>query len=93
MKFRNVFASSLLKVGTGGWQAQNSYNFLKSNLKEHQTYKVIIQDVNDEIIDLNASLMAGVSRELCNIHSRLKQQSRPKEPANLPGILAPKQAK
>jgi hypothetical protein len=98
LKFGNAFASSMLRVGTGGWQVQNSYDFLKSNLKEHQTYKVIIQDVNDEMIDINASLMAGVSRELCRIHSKLKhkakqsQKTKGRDPPSIPGILTRKKA-
>lgn len=36
-------APNILKSATFGWQAHNSYNFLKKNIiDQKQTYKVII---------------------------------------------------
>jgi len=50
----------------------NSYNFLRSNVSSHKrTYKVIIQDQADEIIDIKCSLMFGVANEASRVQSLL----------------------
>lgn len=71
-KFHSILATPILKSTTFGWQAHNSFNFLKKNKKPgKRTYKVIIQDHADEIIDINCSLMVGVANEVCRVQSSL----------------------
>lgn len=63
-KFHSKISSSLIKYGTLGWQVQNAYNYLKSSY-DQGCYKLIMCDKDDEIIDLNCSLMVGVANEIC----------------------------
>ena len=65
-KFYGKTAVHLLKHFSFGWQVQNGYIFLKKHLIEEEScYKVVMCDLNDEIIDAQTSLMIGIARELC----------------------------
>ena len=48
-KFHGSIALEFYKVVTGGWQAQNAYNYLKTDTKK-PVYKLCLCDKNDEII-------------------------------------------
>ena len=63
-KFFGDMARMFFKFGSQGWQANNSYNYLQKG--EKKCYKVIMQDKADEIINLQASLLFGVAREICH---------------------------
>ena len=65
-KFYGPTAAQLLKQFSFGWQVQNGYNYLKGHLTPGvHSYKVVMCDLNDEIIDVQTSLMVGIARELC----------------------------
>jgi len=49
-KFYGDFARMFLKVSSFGWQANNSFNYLLS--EKGKSYKVIICDPADEIVEL-----------------------------------------
>lgn len=66
-KFYSDVSIPLIKYGTGGWQAQNAFNILKTPNKKDGCYKVVMCDKSDEIIDLHCSLMVGVASEFCRI--------------------------
>lgn len=63
---------SLMTLGTPDWQIQNGFNFLRPN-KRRQTYKLIMQDRNDELVDLSASLMVDLAKQLCHNQSWLQE--------------------
>ena len=75
-KFYSDVSIPLIKYGTGGWQAQNAYNILKTPLKKEGCYKVVMCDKSDEIVDLHCSLMVGIASEFCRIQY-LKTKSNP----------------
>jgi len=52
-KFYGKSAIYLLNQFSFGWQVQNGYNFLKEHLlTKDSSYKVVMCDLNDEIIDV-----------------------------------------
>lgn len=63
-KYHGKLASWLLKMGSCGWSVQSHKNFLKE-IPEKSCYKVITQDKNDDIVHIQASLVIGVAREVC----------------------------
>ena len=80
-KYHGSFADYLFKIGSCGWQAQNDYHVLQQPWRETAAikardeennapepascYKVITQDRHDEIIEVQASLMVGIAKEVC----------------------------
>ena len=66
-KFFSPIAKYFFKYGTLGWQANNSFNYLKESKTSKQCYKLVMCDKNDEIVDMKASLLMGAAREICNI--------------------------
>ena len=86
-KFYSIFSAPLLKYTTMGWQAQNSFNFLKFNPKK-PCYKVVMCDIADEMIDVHCSFMVGLVNELSSMQSKLKSPQ-----LNRPGILDEKQCR
>ena len=61
-KFHGSLAANLFKFGSGGWQCQNAYNYLKSS--DNKCYKVVMCDKNDEIVLLQTSQMVGIANEV-----------------------------
>ena len=59
-KYFGIAAWWLFNVGNCGWQIESDFDFIKTS----ESYKVIMQDKNDEIIDIRGSLMAGVANEI-----------------------------
>jgi hypothetical protein len=66
-KFYGEIAISLFKFGTGGWQANNAWNYLKQGDEKKKCYKIVMCDINDEIVGVQCSLMAGIANELSRV--------------------------
>jgi len=65
-RYKGKAAEYLFKLGSCGWQVQNDFNYLKEHQEPgRKCYKVITQDKQDEIVDIQASLMMGVAKEAC----------------------------
>jgi len=56
-----------MKMSSFGWQANNSFNYLGIEKGESRSYKVIICDPADEIVDLQASILVGAANEICHL--------------------------
>lgn len=63
-KFQSRAAEWFFKIGSCGWQVQSDYSFVKKS--EVKTLKVILQDKQDEIVHINASLMLGIAKTITN---------------------------
>ncbi len=61
VKFHSPISTFLFKVGTFGWFSKNDYNLVYN---KNKCYKLLMVDKNDEIIDLHASLIVGIAREV-----------------------------
>ena len=68
-KFHGWMGLEFYKVVTGGWQANNAFNYLKTD-KKRPVYKLCLCDKNDEIVGNQISLMTGVAEELCTNKSK-----------------------
>lgn len=66
-KFYGEFARIFMKMSSFGWQANNSFNYLGIEKGESRSYKVIICDPADEIVDLQASILVGAANEICHL--------------------------
>lgn len=70
-KFFGKIAISLFKFATGGWRASSDHDLLetrrdpKYGYQKDHCYKVITCDKNDEIIDVNSSLMVCAAKQFC----------------------------
>jgi esterase/lipase len=59
-KFYNPISDVLFKVGSCGWQVSNDKALTFKGISN--CYKLIITEKNDEVVDIQASLMIGVAR-------------------------------
>ena len=69
-KFYSQALVPILKYTTFAWQANNAYNFIKQT-ENHECYKVVMCDINDEMIDVQTSLMVGIAREIAQKYQHL----------------------
>mmetsp|Transcript_21839 Transcript_21839/g.33815 ORF Transcript_21839/g.33815 Transcript_21839/m.33815 type:complete len:107 (+) Transcript_21839:2368-2688(+) len=87
-KFYGSLAKNLLTLGSDGWQAQNAWNFLmESKNREKPCYKVVVCDIADEIVCVNASLMVGIAKQVSHLKTNLKRAHSPSY-MGVPGILS-----
>ena len=61
-KFHGTLAANLFKYGSGGWNVQNAYEYLKPS--ESNCYKVVMCDKSDDIVLLPTSQMVGIANEI-----------------------------
>jgi len=78
-KFFGKIAVSLVKFATGGWRATNDLDFIKIERDSKygcntskNCYKLLTCDKNDEIIELQSSLMIGVAKQYCFKHNDVR---------------------
>lgn len=81
-KYHSTFADYLFKIGSCGWQAQNDFYILRGKARTNEDvetgkpanscYKVILQDRHDEIVEVQASLMVGVAKEVSEQQRRIR---------------------
>ena len=69
-KFYHKVSEKLFKVGTCAWKASNFKNYIDS--VNDNSYKVMMIERNDEIVEFHSSLLVGVAREA---HERLGGKS------------------
>lgn len=61
-KFYSELSMYLFKYLSFGWQANNDFNYITQNDNSRPpSYKVLLQDKNDEIVNFPSSLMVGVA--------------------------------